>query len=699
MTEQSGSGRRLLAPCLAAFTLVLSGIAWAQDDAAPAASTSRTVAPTAMRIFTLMDFVRFMPRNALDMLNLVPGFSIQSNDQGRGLGQASTNVLINGQRLSSKSQNIFDQLRRVTVDNVQQIEIVDGATLDLPGLSGQVANVITRHGDISGRYEWRTIHRPKYAKPSWWGGEVSANGSTTGLEWNAAYTHGTGRGAAGGAGFITDADGTITEWRNVLIQYVGEYPRLSGSLKWTGENGTVANLNTVYERNHYDSVNDEDRNPLTGVGSFRDFDGDGRGRGYEVGGDIEFGLGPGKLKLIGLDRYNRNNFGQISRLIFDDDAPTTGTRFLGASETAERIVRSEYRWDMWGGSWQVDLEGAYNSLDQASQLFNLDPSGDFTEVPLPNGSGKVEEDRYEMILSYGRTLTGGLTLQLDAGVENSTLAQTGPGGLTRKFRRPKGSASLAWTPRPGLDLSFNVARRVGQLSFGNFLASVSLALNNANAGNVQLVPTLTTESSFQIKKNWDDWGSSNLRVYRRWLDDYIDIIPIPGGGESPGNIAEADLYGFQLSSTVNLDPAGWEGARLDLNFTLEESNVEDPLTGTSRSFSGFYDRRADISLRHDIPGTDWAWGIGAQYNHVKPSYRLSQVSLEYEGPTYTYGFLEYKNFHGLSVNFQVFNMTNGRALFFRTVYDGLRTDGNISFNETRDLSVQPILQLRLTGNF
>jgi hypothetical protein len=29
---------------------------------------------------------------------------------------------------------------------------------------------------------------------------------------------------------------------------VGEFPRLSGSLKWTGDNGTVANLNAVYDR-------------------------------------------------------------------------------------------------------------------------------------------------------------------------------------------------------------------------------------------------------------------------------------------------------------------------------------------------------------------------------------------------------------------------------------------------------------------
>jgi hypothetical protein len=697
--------RRLWAPPLGAVALILAGIANAQDNATPPDATSQTVAPTTARVFTPTDFERFAPRNALDMLNRVPGFSIQRQDQGqddgegRGLGQAGTNVLINGQRLSSKSQDIFDQLQRVTVDNVERIEIVDGTTLDLPGLSGQVANVVTRYGDIGGRYEWRTIHRPKYADPSWWGGDVSVNGSAASIEWNAAYTHGTGRGGAGGLGVITDAVGDITESRDVLIKFNGEFPRLSGSLKWTGDRGTVANLNVEYNRTKIDSSNDEDRDPLTDVGSFRDFDNNVRGSGYEIGGDIEFGLGPGKLKVIGLERNERNDFGQTARVIFEDDSPTTGSRFLGTSAAGERIARSEYRWDMWGGNFQVDLEAAYNELDQTSQLFSLDPAARFTEIALPNSSGQVQEDRYEVILSYGRTLANGLTLRAGAGTENSTLEQTGPSGLTREFRRPKGSLSLAWPTREGLNVSLNLERRVGQLSFGDFLASVALALDNTDAGNVELVPTLTTEANVQLEKNWGGWGSSNLRVYRRWLDDYIDIIPISGGGESSGNISEANLYGFNLSSTVNFDPAGWEGARVDLNLTMEESGVADPLTGAKRSFSNFYDRRANLNLRHDVPGTDWAWGIGAQYNHVQPSYRLSQVAVEYEGPTYTFGFVEHKDFHGLTVNFQIFNLTDGRAIFYRTVYDGLRTAGNVSFNETRDLSVQPIFRLQLKGSF
>jgi hypothetical protein len=311
----------------------------------------------------------------------------------------------------------------------------------------------------------------------------------------------------------------------------------------------------------------------------------------------------------------------------------------------------------------------------------------------------VTEDRYEMILTHGRTLGKGLTMQLGAGGEYSKLAQSGPGGLTRTFWRPKGSLTLAWAPKKGLDLSLKLARRVGQLSFGNFLARVFLEEENANAGNAELKPTQRWESDLEIEKDLGKWGTTNLRLFARLYEDYIDIIPLPGGVESPGNIDSAQLYGIDWNSTFNFDPTGWKGAKLDLKLLLEESNINDPLTGVSRSFSSHFDRQAEISLRHDIPDSDWAWGLGGQYTHVLPFFRLSEVCRDYEGPIYTWAFVEHKDVFGMTVNLQVFNMTNGRGIYHRTVYTGLRDSSSVLFIEERDLSVQPIFILEITGNF
>src|SRR5690606_8565595 len=136
-----------------------------------------------------------------------------------------------------------------------------------------------------------------------------------------------------------------------------------------------------------------------------------------------------------------------------------------------------------------------------SSLDVLQPDGTFTPTPFPGATGGVTEDRYETILTHNRTLAKGLTLQLGGGAEYSKLVQTGPGGLAREFWRPKGSLTLGWTPMTGLDNSIKLARTMGQLSFGDFLASVDLAEDNGNAGNAQLVPEQAWEAVLEINKN------------------------------------------------------------------------------------------------------------------------------------------------------------------------------------------------------
>jgi hypothetical protein len=653
-------------------------------------------------VYTPADFARFAPRNALDMLRQVPGFTIVTNDQGRGIGQASDNVLINGERHTSKSDSLFDTLGRISTNRVERIEIVDGATLGIPGLSGQVANLITKASAISGRYEYRAVARPRYAKPSYVAGEVSVSGSTPRLEWTAALTHNVGRGGAGGGEgtIITNGAGVLTETRDVLIQFVGEFPRVAGSLKWDGPGSMVANFNANYSRTYSDFSNDEERDLVTGVDLLRDFNNRNRGYAYEIGGDLDFALGPGRLKLIGLERFNHNTVRADSIFIFQDASPSTGSRFAQRANSGEHIGRAEYRWEMLGGNWQLDAEAAFNRLNQSAQLLTLDAAENFIEIPFPSGSGGVSEDRYEVILTHGRTLAKGLTMQLGVGGEYSKLAQTGVGGLTRAFWRPKGTFTLAWTPEQGLDLSLKLARTVGQLSFGDFLASVNLSQNNANAGNAQLVPQQAWEADFEIKKSLKAWGSANVRFYGRWIEDYIDIIPVAGGLESRGNLPSgARLYGLAANATVNLDPLGWKGAKINANATLEDSNLEDPLTFAGRPFSGHEDWGGEISLRYDVPKSNWAFGGGFNWTHVRPYIRLFETGHDYEGPIYSFAFIENKDVFGLTVNLNMFNLTAGEGFFDRTVYTGLRDRSPIAFVERRRLNISTIYRLSIKGSF
>lgn len=704
-TGDGGLGLLRHTHLLAAATVALGGMPeglLAQDAAD--AEAQRIIAAEAAELtvstYRLADFARFNPRNALEMVTRIPGFAIRGEDDQRGLGQASANVLIDGERVSSKSENLFDRLRRLNTDRVDRIELVDGATLGIPGLSGQVANVITLPGGISGRFEYRTSFRPRYARPSYFGGEVSLAGSAPDLEWSLAYSHGTGRGGAGGPrAQIADASGVVTENRDVALFFKGEFPRLSGRVAWTGPDGIALNLNAVYGRNYEHFSDDEVRDAVVGLDTLRNFDTHDRGFNYEVGGDLTLPLAGGSLKLVGLERYD-HNFGRADFVLdYANADPATGSRFTAISNSGERIGRAEYSWTMLGGGWQVDGEAAFNRLNQSAALFDLSPAGVLEPVPFPNGTGGVTEDRYEVIVSHNRQLATGLTLQLGGGYEFSTLAQTGPAGLTRHFQRPKGNLSLAWTPRQGTDLSFKLARTVGQLSFGDFLASVSLARDNQNAGNVELVPPQSWEADLELSESLGPWGSTKLKLYARWIEDLIEIIPVAGGFETNGNIDGGRELGLEWSSTLELARMGFTGARLTSNVTYNTTRLTDPLTGERRPFSGANDAGITVNLRHDVPGTSWAWGAGLEYYHNLPFYRLSEVSKDWEGPIYTFAFIEHKDVAGMTANLNVFNLTNGRALYNRAVYAGYRDRSPLLFTERRNLSVQPIVQFTLKGNF
>ncbi|MEL6506424.1 MAG: TonB-dependent receptor plug domain-containing protein, partial [Pseudomonadota bacterium] len=74
----------------------------------PAVAQTEENARTVRAQFSPEDFARFAPRTALDMVQQIPGFVIREGASDRGFGQADTNVLINGRRISGKSNGPID---------------------------------------------------------------------------------------------------------------------------------------------------------------------------------------------------------------------------------------------------------------------------------------------------------------------------------------------------------------------------------------------------------------------------------------------------------------------------------------------------------------------------------------------------------------------------------------------------------------
>jgi outer membrane receptor for ferrienterochelin and colicins len=675
--------------------------AWSQTSDPAVVPPPGSIPIAGKRVFTPGDFARFAPKSAYDMLVQVPGFSIRTASQERGLGQASENVLINGQRIANKSGGAVDQLQRIPADNVERIEIVDAASLGIAGLSGQVANVIIKQAQkAAGQFEYNPHFRAHYAKPSFLAGSVSYNGKTGPVEYTLSAKNQPGRGAFGGPVRIFNAQGELTESRHEV--YHGEYEQVNLQAKFglDGPGSSIGNLTLGYMP-YWNPGSLSDRRVLaSGEERSRTIDTELDGYEVNVNADYEFALGPGRLKLIALREWEHAPLFQD--LIFNFDttgAPSTGTRFSRDTRLGETILRSEYGWETGSNDFQVSLERAFNSLDQKGALFVLDPAGEFVEIDFPQGTGKVTEVRYEAMGTWSRPLASNLDLQIAAGGEISHLDRVDDDQEARKFFRPKGSVNLAWRPSEGWDLSLKLRRRVGQISFYDFLAQPKLSEDRENAGNPDLVPPQSWEVETEFSRDLGAWGKTRLRLFYKRVEDIIDVIPIGQDGQGIGNLPRADRLGFESVSTIQFDPIGWTGAKFDLTVGREWTSVEDPLTGEKRAISGVRTKWASAELRHDVSGSDWAWGARAQYSDFSKYFFLTEVFRSLDLPYFLGAYVEHKNVLGMTVRASVDNIIDSKHRVWRTVYNGFRDRAPIAFVQRNNQVVGPIFSLSIKGNF
>ena len=85
------------------------------------------------------------PSTALDMISRLPGFRLDGGDNARGFAGTAGNVLINGERPTTKSENLEGILKRISASAVERIELIRGGA---PGIDMQgktiLANVVIK---------------------------------------------------------------------------------------------------------------------------------------------------------------------------------------------------------------------------------------------------------------------------------------------------------------------------------------------------------------------------------------------------------------------------------------------------------------------------------------------------------------------------------------------------------------------------
>lgn len=649
------------------------------------------------RIYTVGQFARFSPQTAADVVAQIPGFSVTSVSNDRGLGEASQNVLINGQRITGKGNDADSVLRRIPVNTIRRLEIVDGAMLDISGLSGHVLNVVTEQKGVQGNYSWRPRIRDE-VPAHWYPGEVNVSGKTgigdfsLGLRWDGF------RGGGWGNELETHPGTGVSFVRHYPgPRFANDIPKLSGTFNRKSDAGSIWNFNGSVNHMHF-------RRDVTtlyqvpGQPATTELNqGEEKKWRLEFGTDYEFALGKGRLKLIGFytDREGPNYNEQTT--LVDGVAIPAGSRFSRDSTEGERVLRSEYRWKALGGDWTVSGEAAYNFIDATGALEVRDAGGVYQPVVLTGASSRVEEKRGESIVSFSRPLKDGLSLQLSGGYEYSQLRQDGSTGQTRSFWRPKGSVSLAWNPASQWEMNLKLQRKVGQLNFFDFLASVDVVNNNTNGSNPELVPPQSWIVQLETIRNLGAHGKIRLSMEAEDVSDLVTQLPISATAEAPGNLASARRFQMTLDSSLLLDAIGIPGGKLDSFLTWRDTRMRDPLFGTNRQWNG---NRSywNVDFRQDVPDTKWAWGLFTEMQSRNNFYRLDYE--EHFRGTRPFGnlYIENKDVWGLKMRAAVGNLYNTKD-HTQSVKYLARRDGPVDYTRDYTVTWHPFIQLTISGTF
>ncbi len=689
------------------LAVVLASPAFAQETATVPQAVAMA-AEQGVISYTPADFAAARPNTALDMINRVPGFSFDGGDSVRGFAGAAGNVLIDGQRPTIKTDSLGDTLARITIDQVERIDVIRGS---VPGIDMQgqtvVANVIRKKVDTFQQvFSVRSFLFSETGKtiPGW-------NYQATRRMGEHQFDFSAGRG-------ISMDDSVGTGWRTTLDPLTGALERYETSQ--TEGDGAVHSLRGSYKGPQFGgtlSLNglvstDKFRNEQKFLSADEDqrFDNRSANDRGEVGINFLTKLTPDleweTLGLVKLAVGEGDSSARIQDLL--GGAPDFAQRFQVEAEAGERIGRSVLRYTM---SPELSFEGggevAYNYREQQVAL-----TRNGVPVDLDASDVLVEELRGEVFGQASWRPVKEWSLEAGLRVERSTIEQSGEIEKSRSFTYPKPRLAASWSPTEDDQLRLRIERELGQLNFQDFASEVNLNSGQQNTGNSDLEPDKTWVYEAAYEKRFWDGAAAVLTLRHEDISDVVDLFPrrvqadTDNDGvletifvEGPGNIGDGtnDVLIFNL--TMPLKHIGWNGAEVKIETQWEDSEVTDPLTGETRRISGQRPEDITFNFRQDLPEHNLTFGLG-WFQGWRESYYQGTAVESLKLRDFYNSFVEWKPNTGFTLRAELNNFDPYSFTIRRDVYDGPRDVSPVDFIEAerRNSQVMGMLSARWTFN-
>lgn len=682
---------------LLATTAVIFSAGGALAQTAPVPPPSTTAPQTAavadarqagVLVFTPDFFADQRPNTALEMVNRVPGFSVQDGDGSRGFEGAVGNILINGARPASKNDTGSSVLGRTLTAQVERIELIRGGApgIDMQGYS-VVVNVITK--SQSSRQHILTGTAFLFE-----GGTDAASGSYQftardgDRTWGFTLSDGVSTNDSSGVGRVTRraADGTVLRDEGYFNDQQGGGQSVRGNYGNAFMGGKI-DLTARIGQNDYRSWNRQDAPGILRENSYQE-----DGTSGEVGAVFTRPVGQGLTSETRFIReWNAYDSASVSGATVGA-AVSPEQRFESSGNGSETILRSLLRWDR-SASMTLEAGGevAYNMLE-VEQAFSVGG----VNIPLPSASVKVEETRGEAFAKATWRLRPNLTVEGGLRLETSTISQSGDAELEKSFFFAKPRLQVTWTPMPQNQLRFRFERELGQLDFGDFAASAELSNDSVFGGNVNLEPEQRWITELVYERRFLGDGIVSIGYRHDEIIDVIDRLPLPGNLSATGNIGDGTLDQLAVNVIVPLSWAGFSGGQFRFRNTWNDTQVTDPTTGQMRHISGVRASQPNFTISQDIATWKLNWALAYLPTLRQFSYHPDQIS-GWTGSNYFEAFAEYKPTPTLAIRAQV-NVWDDFQVE-RTVFADRSPARPIEFTELRPTDPRTFWQIRMRKTF
>jgi hypothetical protein len=675
------------------------------DTAAPAAkqANGRTLQ------YEASFFKPFAPRTALDIAREVPGISLDfGNSDVRGFSGAVGNIVINGERPSTKSESLDTLLSRIPASRVLRVEVGPG---DLYGADyaskGQVLNIVLSaqsgfDGEISG-----SVHRD-------WTGHLAPDGTVTALlkrgpsSFNFSAGTGVNDWTEEGTDDLFDAStGDLLEHRRKINTVRQRNPFISAS--WAlehGENDAI-HLNARWAPSTFKLTQTNHVTPVSGPERDDALIEDYKTPVIELGGDISRPLGAGAVKLVALaTRRTKNNFDAAYNRGLGGSPLLGGFEQTEKAKLQETIGRLSYSQPkLLGFNFEGGLEVAYNKLEDNLDLSVIDDTGTKTRIDLPIDNATVSEIRGEAYVNAGRALSSNVRLDLGLRYEASKLKVRGDATADRTLKFFKPSVTVDWRPGNGWHTQASLRRTVAQLNFYDFISSADLASERVNGGNADLQPQRTWEARLLAEK--PILGDGLVKVELGYdlvqlLQDRILVFDSNGNAfDAPGNIGTGRRQFIDINLDAPLSSFGLSGVRWKAEVTFNRTRVEDPIWHTQRRWT---DNNANwpwfnwyTELRRDAGAL--SYGIAASDRDKFFIFRTDEIYSNWNGGPYGTAFVEYRPDSRTTIRLDGDNIFDTNANAHRLLYRPDRTIIDPTFIENRERNIHTAFTLTIKRSF